>query len=204
MHRRFRAGLLRFLALSFFAVIALALTAIGAVALSVLMTTDPAGPVRTAAAAIPLRPGLVHPVLVQRTVQAVQSPNSQGSQGSGEIIVYFPRPTTPGDLLVAGVDDGVATSGMQQPQYQFQGWKLGATTIGGETASDGAGAYSTGGLQGAIYFYPDNPGGITDVPVATIAAGTDTALTIVLAEYSHVPAHLFVDSAGSTTSGPTS
>ena len=145
--------------------------------------------------------GRFDPVLVQQTLSAINGPHGQGITGPRELTVQLPHPTTAGDLLVAGIDDGVMTSGMPHPRYGFSDWSLGATTIGGETAGNGSGGYATGGLQGAIYFYPDNPGGIRKVRVASIPSRTVTWVTVTIAEFADVSGNLSVDVGGVETSG---
>ncbi len=115
----------------------------------------------------------------------------------------FNRPTAAGDLLVAAVIDGVQTSGMPQPKVLLPHWTLGRDVIGGNTADGGTGGYSTGGLQSAIYFYPDNPGGLLSLPVVAVPPGTNSDVTAVLAEFTGVPRKVSVDMSGGSTSGPT-
>lgn len=140
--------------------------------------------------------------VVQRRVVTV--PGLTGTApGPRSIVVRFARPTRRGDLLVAGVDDGVETSGMRHARYLFPGWRRAVTTIGGERADTGAGAYATGGLQAAVYFRADNPGGIVSVPVARIPSGSLDWVSVVLVELAGPPRSLRVDATGSSTSGPT-
>lgn len=141
------------------------------------------------------------PMVVERRVVTV--PGLQGKKpGPRSIVVRFPRPTHRGDLLVAGVDDGVETSGMAHAHYLFPGWRRAVTTIGGQTAGTGTGAYVTGGLQAAIYFYPNNPGRISAVRIATIQRNSLDWVSVVLVELAGVPAHLSVDTTGKSTDGP--
>jgi hypothetical protein len=147
--------------------------------------------------------GAWHPVVVQRLVRAFLDQGDQGVLGPRTLSVHLAQPSLKGDLLVAAVDDGVVTSGMVHPRYLFDHWELGATTIGGETANDGQGGYKTGGLQASIYFFPDNPGGIRTIEVASIPKGTQDFLTVTIAELSGVPADLSVDVTGTSTSGRT-
>ena len=142
-----------------------------------------------------------HPVVVQQVVRAFI--DGHGVIGPKTLSMRLPRPTTRGDLLVAAVDDGVFTSGMVHPHYLFSNWDLGVTTIGGETQNDGQGGYETGGLQASIYYLANNPGGIEDIHVATVPKGTETVLTVAIAELSGVPEGLGVDTTGASTSGPT-
>ena len=107
-------------------------------------------------------------------------------------------------LLVAAVVDGVLTSGMQQPHWYPAGWQAAAQTIGGNLADGGRGGYETGGLQAALFYFPDNPGGIADVPLGKIPSGTQTDVTAFVIEIAGVPAHLSVDATGASTSGATS
>jgi hypothetical protein len=140
-------------------------------------------------------------VVVQRRVVTV--PGLVGAApGPRSIVVSFARPTRRGDLLVAGVDDGVQTSGMTHARYLFNGWRKAASVIGGERAGTGAGSYATGGLQAAVYFRPDNPGGIVSVPVARIPPGSLDWVSVVLVEFRGSPRSLHVDATGTSTSGP--
>lgn len=141
-----------------------------------------------------------HPVVVQQVVHAFV--DGHGVIGPQTLSMRLPRPSTRGDLLVAAVDDGVFTSGMVHPHYLFTNWDLAVTTIGGETQNDGQGGYETGGLQASIYYLADNPGGIDDIRVATVPRGTETVLTVAVAELSGVPQGLTVDTTGASTSGP--
>jgi hypothetical protein len=144
-----------------------------------------------------------HPVVVQRLVHAFIKSVGEAVVGPKTLMVRLEQPTTKGDLLVAAVDDGVLTSGMVHPHYVFAHWRLGVTTIGGETENDGQGGYATGGLQASVFFYPDNPGGIQDIEVAKVPTNTQTVLTVTIAELSGMPSHLAVDATGSSTSGTT-
>lgn len=142
------------------------------------------------------------PTVVERRVVTI--PGIQGSTpGPRSIVLRFPRPTSRGDLLVAGVDDGVETSGMAHARYLFPGWRRAVTTIGGQTAGTGTGPHVTGGLQAAIYFYPNNPGGISAVRIATIPRNSLDWVSVVLVEFAGVSTHLSVDTTGESTNGPT-
>lgn len=160
----------------------------------------------SAAAVVALRPdpssatGATRLVVVQRRIVAVAD-RPDGTAGPRRIVVGLGRPTRRGDLLVAGVDDGVETSGMAHPRYLFPGWRRAATTIGGQTAQGGP--PRTGGLEAGIFYFADNPGGITDVDVAAIPRGTRAWVSVVLVELSGAPARLPVDTTGVSTSGPT-
>ena len=144
-----------------------------------------------------------HLHLVQVREIRAEGTNGHGLVGPYTVHARFSQPTQAGDLLVAAIVDGVITSGMPQPGGLMPGWTLGRDVIGGNTANGGSGGYSTGGLQVAIYFYPDNPGGIVSVPATKIASGSVSTLTILLAEISGAPRDISVDVAGSSTSGPT-
>ncbi|MGH9046978.1 MAG: hypothetical protein ACRDVW_06655 [Acidimicrobiales bacterium] len=157
----------------------------------------PLGSASPASAAVHL-----HPVVVQRVVQAFDGQSGEGVEGPRTLSVHLSQPTRRGDLLIAAVDDGVVTSGMVHPQYLLNHWNLAVTTIGGETAHNGTGPYRTGGLQASIYFLADNPGGIVQVPVARVPNGTQATVTITIAELSGVPASLAVNATGTSTSGP--
>lgn len=139
------------------------------------------------------------PVVVERRVVTVPGLNGS-TPGPRTIKVRFPHPTRKGDLLVAGVDDGVETSGMVHARYRFPGWRRAITTIGGQRATTGR--VATGGLQAALYFYPDNPGGIVSVPVASIPAGSLDWVSVVLVELADTPPAATVDTTGTATNGP--
>jgi len=142
------------------------------------------------------------PILVERRVVTV--PGVRGSTpGPRSIVARFPRPTSRGDLLVAGVDDGVETSGMPHARYLLPGWSRAVSTIGGQTADTGTGAYATGGLQAAIYFYPNNPGHISVVRIATIPRNSLDWVSVVLVEFAGVLPSLSLDTTGKSTDGPT-
>jgi hypothetical protein len=153
---------------------------------------------RSAGAATPWS---VHIVQVHET--AVPGPDGNGVVGPRLVVARFARPTVRGDLLVAAVVDGVDTSGMTQPRDELPGWTLGEDVIGGNRANGGSGPYDTGGLQAAIYFYPDNPGGIVSVPATRIAHSTRSDVTVLVAELSGAPALVALDTSGASTSGPT-
>lgn len=139
------------------------------------------------------------PVVVERRVLTVPGLNGS-SPGPRAISVRFPHPTRKGDLLVAGVDDGVETSGMVHARYRFPGWRRAVSVIGGQRATTGRTA--TGGLQAALYFYPDNPGGIVSIPVASIPAGSLDWVSVVLVELADAPPAGAVDTTGTSTNGP--
>jgi hypothetical protein len=151
----------------------------------------------TAGAAVRWR---LHLVQVRET--AVPGPAGQGVPGPRTIAARFSMPTRAGDLLVAAVIDGVDTSGMPQPRDLLPGWTVGQDVIGGNLAPGGG--WATGGLQAAIYFYPDNPGGIRSVTATSVARGVQSDVTVLLAEFSGAPRRLSVDGTGGSTSGPTS
>lgn len=139
------------------------------------------------------------PVIVQRRVVAV--PGLDGTRpGPRSITVRFRHPTRRGDLLVAGVDDGVESSGMAHARYRFPGWHRAVETVGGQRATTGRAA--TGGLQAAVYFLADNRGGIVSVPVATIPAGSLDWVSVVLVELARTPPAGRVDTTGASTNGP--
>lgn len=139
------------------------------------------------------------PVVVQRRVVAVPGLNGK-TPGPRNVTVRFPHPTTKGDLLVAGVDDGVEQSGMVHARYRFPHWRRAVETIGGQRATTRGAA--TGGLQAAIYFYPDNPGGLVSVPVASIPPGSLDWVSVVLVELADTPPATAVDTTGTSTNGP--
>ncbi len=171
-------------------------TALAAAALASTMLLG-AAPSEASAVATP------HPVLVQRLTRAFVGRSGEGVRGRRTLTVTLERPTRPGDLLIAAIDDGVVTSGMTHPSYLFTGWHLAVHTIGGETAHNGRGAYRTGGLQASIFFLPDNPGHLQTIPVARVPGGTQATVTVTIAELSGIPHGLRVDATGSSTSGPT-
>lgn len=140
--------------------------------------------------------------VVQTGSQVLAGPPPGGVDGPATLRARFPRPTTAGDLLVAAVTDGVLTSGMRQPGWHPAGWRRAASVIGGNTADGGRGGYATGGLQAAIFYRTDNPGGITSVPIGKVPAGTVADATVALVELSGLPHRLTVSAAGSSTSGP--
>jgi hypothetical protein len=142
-----------------------------------------------------------HLHLVQVRETAIPGPGGQGVRGPLTVSAHFSTPTRAGDLLVAAVIDGVDTSGMPQPRDRMPGWTAGQDVIGGNLAPGGG--YATGGPQTAIYFYPDNPGGIRSVPATTISRDAVSNVTIFLAEFSGAPTQVSLDVAGAATSGPT-
>jgi hypothetical protein len=76
----------------------------------------------------------------------------------------FARPTKPGDLLAAAVQCGVLKAGMAVPDLvPPAGWDKAKKRTGG----------IDGGLEVAIYYRPDNPGGITSVKLGQVPVGTD-------------------------------
>ncbi len=89
-------------------------------------------------------------------VQADQSSQS-GLVGPATLApASFSKPTKAGDLLVAAVLCGVVSAGMHVPALSLpSGWLLGRHRVGGVQ----------GGLEAAIYFEPNNPGGVTSVPL---------------------------------------
>jgi hypothetical protein len=141
-----------------------------------------------------------HLHLVQVRETSVPGPGGQGVRGPRTISASFSTPTRAGDLLVAAVIDGVGMSGEPQPRDRMPGWTAGQDVIGGNVAPGGG--WTTGGLQAAIYFYPDNPGGIRSVPATTISRDAVSDVTIFLAEFSGAPKRVAVDVAGASTSGP--
>jgi hypothetical protein len=147
--------------------------------------------------------GAWHPRVVQERETAVAGGPDIGVEGPLTVHARFDHPTTAGDLLVAAVIDGVQTSGMTQPEMLLPHWTPGRDVIGGNTADGGTGGYATGGLQSAIYLYPDNPGGLLSLAVADVPRGTASDVTVVLAELSGVPMKVSVDVTGGSTSGPT-
>ena len=159
----------------------------------------------TATAGATSRAGAVmRPAVVEVAEGTLEGPGGHGVAGPAELDAVFPEPTKAGDLLVAAVIDGVVTSGMRQPGWDPTGWRLAVDEIGGETATDGVGPPRTGGLQASVWFWPDNPGGVTAVRFGEIPAGTTAAVTAYVAELSGVPRKLRVVATGTSTSGPTS
>lgn len=145
----------------------------------------------------------IRPVVVQVRRVAVPGPGGRGARGPVPVRATLPRPTRAGDLLVAAVIDGVRTSGMRQPSWHLPGWRRAGDVIGGNTAQGGSGGRRTGGLQAAIYYRPDSPGGVTSVPIGTVPRGTVADVTAVVAEVAGVPRHLTLLATGSSSSGPT-
>lgn len=168
-------------------------------AAAVLMAIAPAPrPAGMAGAAAPLHPDVVE---VGRTT--LPGPGGHGTPGPAVVDVRLPHPTQAHDLLVAAVIDGVRTSGMVQPDWQLAGWRVGNDVIGGNTADGGTGGYATGGLQAAVFYRTDVPGGLTAFRVGSVPAGTDANVTAVVAELAGLPRSLEVVARGSSTSGPT-
>jgi hypothetical protein len=160
------------------------------------------GPGRTGPLGVPPSAssgGAWHPRVVQERETAVAGGPDTGVEGPLTVHARFDRPTTAGDLLVAAVIDGVQTSGMTQPEMLLPHWTPGRDVIGGNTADGGTGGYATGGLQSAIYLYPDNPGGLLSLAVAEVPRGTASDVTVVLAELSGVPRKVSVDVTGGST-----
>lgn len=146
--------------------------------------------------------GAFQPRTVQVHRTRLPGPGGHGAPGPVAVTATFAHPTRAGDLLVAAVVDGVRSSGMRQPVWQPRGWRTAGEVIGGNTAGGGTGGYRTGGLQAAIYYLPDNPGGVTTVRLGSVPAGTDANVTTVVAEIAGIPHRLAVVGRGSSTSGP--
>lgn len=149
-----------------------------------------------------MAPGF-HPVVVQTRRVTVPGPRGLGVHGPVPVDATLPRATHAGDLLVAAVIDGVRTSGMRQPSWHLAGWRRAGEVIGGNTAGGGSGDQRTGGLQVAIFYRPDAPGGVTSVKIGTVPPGTVADVTAVVAEVAGVPRQLALAGSGSSTSGPT-
>ena len=76
----------------------------------------------------------------------------------------FAHATKQGDLLVAAVLCGVLQAGMSVPKLTTApGWDKGKKRTGG----------IQGGLEAAMYYRVDNPGGISSVPLGYVPAGSD-------------------------------
>jgi hypothetical protein len=88
-----------------------------------------------------------------------------GIPGGGPLPpAYFARATKQGDLLVAAVLCGVLQAGMSVPKLTAApGWDKAKKRTGG----------IQGGLEAAIYYQADNPGGISSVPLGHVPAGSD-------------------------------
>lgn len=155
-------------------------------------------PVRAGAG--PSRPRFVPVVVQSQRIVVNGRVAADGTDGPRTVRVNFPRPTRRGTLLVAAIVDGVEHSGMTQPGWRIAGWRRGAGMIGGQLATTGR--PTTGGLQSVILFDPDNRGGVRSVAIGTIPRGTVTWVTVVLAELSGVPPHVWVAARGGSTSGP--
>lgn len=145
----------------------------------------------------------MRPRVVEVAEGTLEGTGGHGVAGPAAFVASFSRPSTPGDLLVAAVIDGVVTSGMRQPRWGPPGWRVAIDEIGGETATDGAGAWTTGGLQVTILYRAHDPGGVTTVRFGSIPQGTTAAVTGYLAELAGVPGPLRVVAHGTATSGPT-
>jgi hypothetical protein len=76
----------------------------------------------------------------------------------------FAQATKRGDLLAAAVLCGVLKAGMQVPRLAFPaGWHRAKKHTGG----------IQGGLEAAIYYQADNPGGTTSITLGHVPAGND-------------------------------
>ncbi len=76
----------------------------------------------------------------------------------------FAKATRAGDLLVAGVLCGVLSAGMPVPKLTAPpGWDKAKKHTGG----------IDGGLEVAIFYRADNPGGITSITLGQVPAGND-------------------------------
>ena len=76
----------------------------------------------------------------------------------------FAKPTRRGDLLVAAVLCGVLNGGMAVPKLTSpSGWEKAKKHTGG----------IDGGLEVAIFYQADNPGGITSVTLGQVPKGND-------------------------------
>ena len=123
-------------------------------------------------------------------VTIVQSGQSNASELIGPIdaSAAFTTPTTAGDLLVVGVICGVFVGGMTIPTISLPSpWQQGQSVVGG----------IEDGLTAAIYYYPDNPGGLTDLDdVASVPLNTEADCTTFWSEISGVGSDVTVDSSG--------
>jgi hypothetical protein len=152
-------------------------------ALAVVAAMMAWSPTATAAAASP------------KWVQRWQSSQSN-VMGPGRLSpARFPHPTKRGSLLVAAVLCGVVHDGMEVPAlFLSSRWRRAEQRIGG----------IQGGLEAALFYYPDNPGGITSVPLdagdaPNVASGSNAWCTTFLWEVSGVGTHNTLDAVGSAS-----
>ncbi len=119
-------------------------------------------------------------------VQSGQS-NVSNMNGPTTFSASFSRPTTAGDLLAVSVVCGVIIGGMTAPTVSLPaGWHKGVGLVGG----------ILGGLEADVYYYPDNPGGITTFGAGSVPSGTEAYCTTFWAELSGLGSSVSVDSSG--------
>lgn len=111
---------------------------------------------------------------VQSTAEALPTVVQQGQTNVSRMIgpvgfsASFGKPTRRHDLLAVSVVCGVITGGMKAPAISLpSGWHDGVTHIGG----------ILGGLEAAVYYYPDNPGGVTTFATGSVPEGTEAYCT---------------------------
>ncbi len=123
----------------------------------------------------------------------VQSGQTNASRwiGPKQFGASFGAPTRRGDLLVASVICGVIVGGMPQAVLSLpSGWRRAVSHIGG----------IEGGLQAAIYYFPDNPGGIQTFGVGTVPADSEEYCTTFWVELSGIRGPVGTDTSGSNSS----
>jgi hypothetical protein len=100
-----------------------------------------------------------------RGVTILQSHQSSESAVRGPATLaaaQFAHPTRRGNLLLAAVLCGVLRGGMKVPALSLpNGWRGGVRRTGG----------ILGGLEASIYYWPDNPGGVTSLALGTVSRG---------------------------------
>ncbi len=132
------------------------------------------------------------------TAQLVQKSRTLESGVSGPATLRparFGRPTVAGHLLVASVLCGILTAGMKVPALSLPApWRLAARRVGG----------IRGGLEAAVYFYPDAPPGLTSVPLdadhqTSVPSGSVAYCSTLLWEIAGVGTANRLDATGSTS-----
>lgn len=104
--------------------------------------------------------------------------------GAQTISPTFGTPTTKGNLLIAYLTMGVSTS---------FGWSLPAGWVQGPSASN-----ASGGNQAAIWYYINNPGGITSVVCNVTPTGTNQTIRGIVSEFNPGAGTVRLNGAGGT------
>lgn len=125
-------------------------------------------------------------------IQIVQSSTTFGDNQTGPVNLApgkFDDPTRAGDLLVAAVLCGTVQNGIRNADISLgSGWLRGSGIVGG---------YLGDGLQSDVWYYPDNPGGITGTgSLGTVPSGTTAYCTTFLWELSGAGTTPTVDTTG--------